>query len=51
LTDPWPGLRCDIDTAEDLSTALRLGVGPATTSAVDAIGLTEVAGWPLAGHG
>jgi 2-phospho-L-lactate/phosphoenolpyruvate guanylyltransferase len=42
LTDPWPGLRCDIDTPEDLATAMRLGVGPATTAAVEAIGLTGV---------
>ena len=30
LTRPWPGLRCDIDTPEDLATAERLGVGAAT---------------------
>jgi 2-phospho-L-lactate/phosphoenolpyruvate guanylyltransferase len=34
LTGPWPGLRCDIDTPDDLLTARRLGVGPATASAV-----------------
>jgi 2-phospho-L-lactate guanylyltransferase len=42
LTEAWPGLRCDIDTAEDLSAAMRLGVGPATTRAVGTIGLTGV---------
>lgn len=42
LTDAWPGLRCDIDTAEDLSIAMRLGVGPATTRAVGTIELTGV---------
>jgi 2-phospho-L-lactate guanylyltransferase len=42
LTDPWPGLRCDIDTAEDLSIAMRLGVGPATTRVVGTMGLTGV---------
>ena len=42
LTEAWPGLRCDIDTAEDLSVAMRLGVGPATTRAVGMIGLTGV---------
>ena len=42
LTEAWPGLRCDIDTAEDLSAAMRLGVGPATTHAVGTIGLTGV---------
>ncbi|MEI7716924.1 MAG: 2-phospho-L-lactate guanylyltransferase [Mycobacterium sp.] len=30
LTGAWPGLRCDVDTAEDLTAARRLGVGPAT---------------------
>ena len=34
LTGPWPGLRCDIDTPDDLATARRLGVGPATAQAV-----------------
>jgi 2-phospho-L-lactate guanylyltransferase len=42
LTEAWPGLRCDIDTAEDLSVAMRLGVGHATTRAVGVIGLTGV---------
>jgi 2-phospho-L-lactate guanylyltransferase len=42
LTGPWPGLRCDIDTAEDLSIAMRLGVGPATTRVVGTMGLTGV---------
>lgn len=31
LIGNWPGLRCDIDTPEDLRAALQLGVGPATT--------------------
>jgi 2-phospho-L-lactate guanylyltransferase len=34
LTGPWPGLRCDIDTPEDLQAARRLGVGPATAQAL-----------------
>ncbi|MDX1889142.1 2-phospho-L-lactate guanylyltransferase [Mycolicibacterium sp. 050158] len=34
LTAPWPGMRCDIDTPDDLATALKLGVGPATAAAV-----------------
>ena len=34
LTGAWPGLRCDIDTPEDLAVARRLGMGPATTRAV-----------------
>jgi 2-phospho-L-lactate guanylyltransferase len=34
LTGPWPGLRCDIDTPDDLRAALQLGVGAATARAV-----------------
>ena len=34
LTAPWPGLRCDIDTPDDLAAALRLGVVPTTAAAV-----------------
>jgi 2-phospho-L-lactate/phosphoenolpyruvate guanylyltransferase len=34
LTGAWPGLRCDIDTPDDLSVARRLGMGPATTRAI-----------------
>jgi 2-phospho-L-lactate guanylyltransferase len=34
LTGPWPGLRCDIDTPDDLMVARRLGVGAATTQAI-----------------
>jgi 2-phospho-L-lactate guanylyltransferase len=34
LTGAWPGLRCDIDTPDDLMVARRLGVGAATTQAV-----------------
>ena len=30
LTGAWPGLRCDIDTPEDLAAALDLGVGTST---------------------
>lgn len=30
LTGAWPGLRCDIDTPDDLQAARRLGVGNAT---------------------
>jgi 2-phospho-L-lactate/phosphoenolpyruvate guanylyltransferase len=36
LTGAWPGLRCDIDTPDDLAVARRLGVGPATSRAVAA---------------
>lgn len=34
LTPLWPGLRCDIDTPDDLVAAQRLGVGAATTEAI-----------------
>lgn len=34
LTGAWPGLRCDIDTPDDLAVARRLGIGPATGRAV-----------------
>lgn len=35
LDGVWPGLRCDIDTPDDLAAARRLGVGAATERAVD----------------
>lgn len=35
LTGDWPGLRCDIDTPEDLAAAQLLGLGPATAAAID----------------
>ena len=34
LTGGWPGLRCDIDTPDDLATALGLGVGAVTKNTV-----------------
>jgi 2-phospho-L-lactate guanylyltransferase len=34
LSGGWPGLRCDIDTPDDLSAALELGVGTATKRVV-----------------
>lgn len=34
LTSPWPGLRCDIDTPDDLVAAEQLGVGAATKEAI-----------------
>jgi 2-phospho-L-lactate guanylyltransferase len=36
LTGAWPGLRCDIDTPDDLTAARRLGVGPTTARAIGA---------------
>jgi 2-phospho-L-lactate/phosphoenolpyruvate guanylyltransferase len=32
LTGGWPGLRCDIDTPEDLHTATAIGLGAATSA-------------------
>lgn len=34
LTGRWPGLRCDIDTPDDLIAARGLGIGPATAQAI-----------------
>lgn len=34
LTGAWPGLRCDIDTPDDLVVARRLGVGATTARAI-----------------
>lgn len=34
LVGEWPGLRCDIDTPEDLAEARHLGVGAATADAI-----------------
>ncbi|HEU4362118.1 MAG TPA: 2-phospho-L-lactate guanylyltransferase [Mycobacterium sp.] len=34
LTGAWPGLRCDIDTPDDLAVARQLGVGAATARAI-----------------
>ncbi len=36
LTGAWPGLRCDIDTPDDLAAARRLGMGPVTGRVVAA---------------
>ncbi|MCF6386868.1 2-phospho-L-lactate guanylyltransferase [Mycobacterium sp. MBM] len=36
----WPGLRCDIDTPDDLTTAVRIGLGPATHRVVGALPCT-----------
>lgn len=37
LDGHWPGLRTDVDTADDLDAAQALGVGPATRAALDAL--------------
>lgn len=36
LTGAWPGLRCDVDTPDDLAAARRLAVGAATARALAA---------------
>lgn len=38
LAGPWPGLRCDVDTLDDLAAAVLLGVGPSTAAVLDAMG-------------
>jgi 2-phospho-L-lactate guanylyltransferase len=40
LIGSWPGLRCDIDTPDDLAAALQLGLGPATQRALGALPCT-----------
>ena len=40
LTGAWPGLRCDIDTPDDLLVARRLGVGVATAQAIGGVKVT-----------
>jgi 2-phospho-L-lactate guanylyltransferase len=42
LVGRWPGLRCDIDTPDDLAVARGLGIGPETMSAIE--GLSHRAG-------
>ena len=42
LTEPWPGLRCDIDTPDDLAAALRIGVGIATKRAVAELDVPDI---------
>ncbi len=45
LAGKWPGLRLDVDTAEDLRAAVLLGVGSATAALLGDIG------WPHRIHG
>lgn len=40
LAGAWPGLRCDIDTPDDLETAGLLGIGRSTRAAIDGVGRT-----------
>ncbi|MFJ6672299.1 2-phospho-L-lactate guanylyltransferase [Actinosynnema sp. NPDC091369] len=39
LLGPWPSLRHDVDTAEDLRLAADLGLGPHTSATVTPVGL------------
>lgn len=41
LAGAWPGLRLDVDTAEDLAAAAALGTGPATRAALLDIGWSD----------
>ncbi|KAF0835914.1 2-phospho-L-lactate guanylyltransferase [Nocardia caishijiensis] len=43
----WPGLRCDVDTPDDLDTVQALGVGTATASALWEFGITTRGGEPV----
>lgn len=40
LTGDWPGLRRDVDTADDLRAVLELGAGPRTRAVARDLGLT-----------
>lgn len=37
LSEPWPGLRCDIDTPEDLEAARQVGIGASTAREIDIV--------------
>ncbi|WP_415974443.1 2-phospho-L-lactate guanylyltransferase [Rhodococcus sp. 077-4] len=43
LDGSWPGLRLDVDTADDVRRAHRLGVGPATSAVLRSLGWSEEA--------
>ncbi len=44
LLGDWPGLRLDVDTADDLDRAIELGAGNSTGTVLHDIG------WPIRGH-
>jgi 2-phospho-L-lactate guanylyltransferase len=49
LAGGWPGLRCDIDTPDDLVVARRLGLGAATTLVITEINRNPGQNrWPVA---
>ncbi|OZF30206.1 2-phospho-L-lactate guanylyltransferase [Rhodococcus sp. 14-2483-1-1] len=41
LDGTWPGLRLDVDTAVDVRSAYRLGVGPATAAVLRSLGWSD----------
>lgn len=41
ISGEWPGLRLDVDTLDDVHSAHRLGVGPATAAVLESLGWTE----------
>ncbi|OZD09416.1 2-phospho-L-lactate guanylyltransferase [Rhodococcus sp. 06-235-1A] len=43
LDGTWPGLRLDVDTADDVRRAHRLGVGPATAAVLRSLGWSDEA--------
>lgn len=43
LDGTWPGLRLDVDTADDVRRAHRLGVGPATAAVLHSLGWSDEA--------
>ncbi|TCJ99262.1 2-phospho-L-lactate guanylyltransferase [Nocardia alba] len=47
LAGHWPGLRCDVDTPEDLDLVRALGVGEFTTSTLREFGFTSHRGDPV----
>ncbi len=47
LSGHWPGLRCDVDTPEDLDTVRALGVGEFTASTLLEFGFTSHSSDPV----
>ncbi|MGW5917756.1 2-phospho-L-lactate guanylyltransferase [Nocardia fluminea] len=47
LLGHWPGLRCDVDTPEDLDRVRALGVGEFTTSTLREFGFSSQRGDPV----
>ncbi|MFC6012871.1 2-phospho-L-lactate guanylyltransferase [Nocardia lasii] len=47
LAGRWPGLRCDVDTPEDLETVRLLGVGAHTTATLRDLGFSSLGSDPV----